>query len=83
MGNTLTTFGQWQMVTTVRSGTTFFLYLNGVLKQTGTTTATSPVTTFDLAADGGTLLNGQEDSVRVYNRALSAAEIQALYNSEK
>ena len=59
---------------------------------TGSSTYTGGVgvpTTYNDVIGGATSanmnyeFNGLIDDVRVYNRALSAAEIQALYNAEK
>jgi hypothetical protein len=45
--------------------------------------ATSTVDIGRFGNVGGTNFKGYIDDVRIYNRALSAAEIQALYNAEK
>jgi hypothetical protein len=75
-------------------GTTQSVYVNGVLKGTATIVSGPLVYTpligaangFDIGNIAGLnaarYLNGLIDDVRVYNRALSAAEVQALYNAE-
>ena len=65
------------------------IYINGVettYAQTtnGTTNRVSDAAnplTIGAQSDGGNPYNGLIDEVRIYNRALSAAEIQTLYNS--
>jgi hypothetical protein len=80
-------FGQFHhLAATFDAAThTMALYRNGVLDAIrtdvpGTTMATDPAAAFDLGrAPGiGSTLDGALDEVRFYNRALSAAEVQAL-----
>ena len=56
------------------------LYINGILKQTG---LKSPYNVHPSADMGGPygFYSGAADEVGVYNRALSAAEIQSIYNA--
>ncbi len=79
----------WHLITvTWSAGNTMKQYRDGVfVGQSGGTTAT---TTVDYTGGftigryaGHTSFNGLIDEVRVYNRALSATEVQALYNVEK
>jgi uncharacterized protein (TIGR02145 family) len=71
--------------TTVISNNTITIYLDGVLNQ-GTLTQTSTYAAGNnamyLGNRGGLdyYLDGYMDDVRIYNRALSAAEIKQLYN---
>ncbi len=68
------------------------MYLNGIL-QASTTYSTSSLSYANgfpwvIGAYGSSTAinsewNGSIDDVRIYNRALSAAEAQALYNAEK
>jgi hypothetical protein len=83
--------GQWYHIAVTNVGNSGTLYLNGVQVATGTLTiATPPNTQFyigrlpDLfAEDTGEKikrqLDGLVDEVTVYNRALTAAEIQSIY----
>jgi len=62
------------------------VYKNGVeiTPQTNVSTAISHLTTFDIGrayTAAGRYFDGLIDEVRIYNRALSAAEVQALYNA--
>ena len=81
--------GIWYLVTGTYNGSTCKLYMNGVdvttvvdnnasgnLKQTATNLRIG-VTGVDLSSP----FTGLIDEVRIYNRALSATEIQALYKS--
>jgi hypothetical protein len=59
-------------------------YVNGI--QTVNTESRSPLTpsAFTIgSATGIRFFNGMIDDVRIYNRALSAAEIQAIYAGQK
>jgi hypothetical protein len=77
--------GSWMLVTGTWNGTTASLYINGSLS---TSTAFSGLTygtsNLGIGADpgGGNSFSGLIDEVRIYNRALSAAEVAALYNAE-
>lgn len=80
------TANTWSYVVGVDTDGTVKIYINGVL-QSGTANP------YAYYGDGGMLLGfspgsgiyftGLLDDVRVYNRALSSAEIQAIYNGEK
>ncbi len=78
---------QWYQVTLIYANSSMYLYINGTLKWTGTQSGTSGNYNMTIgAAQYATYsryLSGSIDDVRVYNRALSAAEIAALYNAEK
>ena len=74
----------WQYITATYDGARITLYING------TSVASTPYTAglFNSSAhvivgdnaNGGNPFNGQIDDVRIYNRALSATEVSALYN---
>lgn len=78
----------WKHVCCVRSGTSLRIYVNGVLNATSTVGTTSPVYSFP--ARFGTMFynsfsppqynghNGKIDEIRIYNRALTPAEILIL-----
>ncbi len=77
----------WNYVVGVDNGGTLSLYINGVL-YTNTTASlyvNVDASYFYLGKEtylgGQNYLNGSLDDVRVYNRALSANEIQQLYSS--
>ncbi len=82
------TAGQWQFVACVMSSTTSrTVYVNGSAGTTDTTssTVTTLPNTVTVGATNHTsafdnFFTGSIDEVRVYNRALSASEIQSLYN---
>jgi hypothetical protein len=77
--------GQWHLVTGTANGTDMDLYVDGVLVATQEWSlpiyaGTQAVEIGGHCNGSGYYLNGQLDDVRVYNRALNASEIQALYN---
>jgi hypothetical protein len=79
--------GNWFHVVAVGNGTNLRLFTNGVLAATGGTATGnygSSGSTFNIGGNGifdatGNFFNGQIDEVVVYHRALSTAEITALY----
>ena len=80
--------GVWKHVCAVRSGTNLKIYINGVLNVTGTTGGVIPA--YPGAARFGSMyfggytppqyngFNGKLDEFRIYNRALTSAEIIVL-----
>jgi hypothetical protein len=86
----LAAINTWQMWTGVYDGSNLYIYVNG--QSAGTPVATtgnisSSAADFQIAKNGYTgdvpWFLGSIDDVRVYNRALSASEVQALYNATK
>lgn len=81
--NTLIPLNQWVNVGFVASGTVGSFYLNGVAVGTGAIVAPaigSSVFYLGKTAQGGwNPMRGLLDDVRIYNRALSAAEFSQLY----
>ncbi len=84
----------WNFVSFTFSGSNYSLYINGVLIVSGTNYVPytySPlniiiglVYTYPYSCNGYcNFFNGYIQDVRIYNRALSASEIQALYNATK
>lgn len=80
--------GQWYHVAVTNVGQSFTLYLNGAQVATGNMPVnTAAGSTFWMGRDTMTSvgdtrrLDGMVDEVAVYNRALNAAEIQAIYNA--
>lgn len=88
--NTLT-LNQWNHVTGVFDGNKFTIYINGLKSTENAATGLLTVNNQNLflgrnsTINSGSAywLNGSLDDVRIYNRALSEAEIQAIYNAEK
>jgi hypothetical protein len=86
--STLTT-GNWYHIVGTYDGTNMNFYINGVIQgsflvfgQTGTTQGLANMYLGE-QYQGANYFKGQIDDFRIYNRALSASEIQALYNAEK
>jgi hypothetical protein len=85
--------GQWHHVTGVYDGTNMFLYVDGTLDVSQPATGSisqnsSPVCIGANAIPGvglepGYFFNGLIDEVSIYNRALTASEIQADYEAGK
>lgn len=92
-GNVLTAPGQWYFIAVTWDGTSPKIYINGMLSTTGAnyTAALTNNPSYDTFL--GVLSNtsnaksyfysGSMSNVRIYNRALSAAEISSLYNGRK
>jgi hypothetical protein len=74
---------QWNHVVGVWDGTTIQIYVNGVAgtsdTYSGTMTTSNPFEIGRLGTDAFNI-DGQIDDVRIYNRALSLAEVKALYS---
>lgn len=75
------TANTWQHLSFVYDGSSLTCYRNGVA---GTSTATSGQViptgeTFGIANLAGNAMTGRLDDIRLYNRALGASEVQALY----
>jgi len=77
----------WNHIVITGTPTNTSLYLNGVLDR-GNGAAPSDISSNNVriemgwAANYGAYFNGSLDEVRVYNRALSASEIQQLYQEQ-
>jgi len=78
----------WYHIVLTWNGTHYFVYVNGGEKATGSYTGLTALSTFaDIGNTGNTSYRNTEafdgliDDVRVYNRALSADEIQEIYNA--
>ena len=75
---------QWYFIAVTRSGNTFTTYIDGQAAATQTVAITIPSINAPLTwglVEAGRYLNGLMDEVEIYNRALTAAEIQAIYNA--
>ena len=88
IGQVPVNLNQWYFVAFVRDTNAgqVYLYVNGQLQASSAdATVNYPVddinTPLMTSYTTGSILNGLEDDIRIYNRALSASEIQQLYNS--
>jgi hypothetical protein len=77
---------QWGLITYTYDGSTIKAYVNGI--PAGSTSVsgtinnpTSPLVQIGKNVTSATTFNGLIDEVRIYNRALSASEVQQLYLS--
>jgi hypothetical protein len=75
----------WYHITFTFDGSTFKIYVNGVLENSIVHTGTmQSITGWDIGGRPGAVsFPGLIDEVSIYNRALSDAEIQALCNATK
>ena len=76
--------GEWQHVGVVWDGTNLIGYKNGQafqLATAGSSSSTAPIRIGANPSPSGDKLAGQIDDVRIYPRALSASEVQSLYDS--
>ena len=79
--------GQWVHLSGVYDGQTMYLYIDGVLADSQTIgkkiqSNNGPMRIGMFGGGGGYPFNGLIDDVRVYNRALSAAEVMSLYQEQ-
>ena len=76
------TFGSYVQLCGVKSGSNFYIYKNSVLVYSGSITLTS-VTSLYLSSkhNGAELVNSSIGSFKLYNRALTATEIEQNYNA--
>jgi outer membrane lipoprotein-sorting protein len=75
----------WHQLASVQDGSSVRLYLDGSMAASAPDTVTNITANCYLRlayrnTDGGSYFNGIVDNVRLYNRALSDAEITAIYN---
>ncbi len=83
--NTVLSSGQWYMLTATYDGSQEKLYINGVLDNWRAQSGAIPSSPYPLmlgshgTSPSSEFFNGTMDEVRIYNRSLSASEIQQLY----
>lgn len=78
------TLSQWYHVAVTRSGSAYTLYVNGVVIGTGTESTPLPDAAAPLTLGWGETdwhLDGALDEPAIYQRALSATELNAIYTS--
>jgi hypothetical protein len=84
-GVTVLTAGTWYYITSVYTGTNLYIYINGVLdsSSSSTLTPTSNTSTFFLGGnyDANGFVDGLMDEVGIWNVALSSDQVALLYNS--
>jgi hypothetical protein len=77
------TDGKWHHLVGVKNGGNFSVYLDGMLIETKILNVEKTTGIYDLyigaAGGSGEFFNGSLDNVRVYNRALTATEVSALF----
>ena len=82
--------GKWHYIVTMRSGSTHYLYGDGIENKVSETCSTTALSAYSLAIGSWSSTNGSTQSfigyvpvVQVYNRALSEDEIQQNYDALK
>jgi hypothetical protein len=77
---TALTVGKWFHIVGTYDGFTLKIYINGQFENSRAYTGSFPITAYPLGIGRGQIyyFNGLIDEVRIYNRALSQAEIQRL-----
>jgi Concanavalin A-like lectin/glucanases superfamily/Secretion system C-terminal sorting domain len=78
--------GTWWHVTMVHDGVNDIIYVNGIETKrkpaTGTLNSTArPLVFGNNPIEGGQYFNGALDNVKIYNKALTAAEVKKLFTS--
>jgi hypothetical protein len=75
----------WYHVVGVYDGTTLYMYLNGYLYTSAARAWNTVQGNFQIGrqTNGGEYWNGKVGEAQIYNRALSANEVLALYNTTK
>lgn len=75
----------WHLATVSFDGMNLYLYIDGQQKNSKVTALNTAPSQINIgrAISGFFYLAGSLDDVRIYNRALSASEISALYNGTK
>jgi hypothetical protein len=72
-------------IAAVKSGSSIRLYINGSLDNTNTLTAFTDTNSVDLFAgsdaDSSAFMNGLIDEIELFNRALTATEIQSIFSA--
>jgi prepilin-type N-terminal cleavage/methylation domain-containing protein len=74
---------QWDYWVATRNGSSFSFFKNGALVGTQSTSTTVGTNPFYVGMEAGIFYQGLIDDVRVYKRALSPGEVQAIYSAEK
>lgn len=77
---------KWKLVVGTYDGSSLKIYVDGTLKDEISATGTIEYTTTNLRigyATTGQYFDGDLDDIRIYNRALSEAEIQDIYELEQ
>lgn len=85
-GNTILNIKTWYHVVVVYNGSTIKTFINAIqdnsiVNTRNPTDGTSTLKIGGRGDDGSLTFNGLMDDVRIYNKALSAAEVWSLYNS--
>ena len=78
------TDNEWHLISSVRSSTTHFIYKDNLIASTSNTVSGTALTSSQLfigAVPSGAPFNGNIGQIQIYNRPLSATEIQQNFNA--
>ena len=82
------TVGNWQFLTLTKNGSSFNIYVNGVLDVTWTSSVTISSTNYEInfgatdpAAGSNEVLKGKLDDIGIWDRELTPTEISVVYES--
>ena len=78
--NTVVPLNSWAHIAVVNNAGSVTFYLNGVADGTATGAPSFTYNGFGISNAGSFPFLGKMDDVRIYNRALSTSDIQAIYN---
>jgi prepilin-type N-terminal cleavage/methylation domain-containing protein len=82
LSNTIPT-NTWSLITATYNAGSVILYINGVQKGSGVLTITKNTSLAEtIGVSNAWYFPGSIDDIRFYGRALSAAEVQEMYNAE-
>jgi prepilin-type N-terminal cleavage/methylation domain-containing protein len=73
--------GSWHHFAVTYDGSVLTTYFDGNTKSTGTSISLNPLMADFYIGNGGAAFIGKVDDARVYNRALSASDIETLYSA--
>lgn len=77
----LSTLNEWHLMTTTFDGSVVLVYWDGQLKYTSSATVMRPTMSAFQFTNPSVGWPGKIDDARVYNRALSAAEVQTMFKA--
>jgi hypothetical protein len=83
--STTSFFNNWHHIVSIYDGSNLSLYYDGIFRNSGSSTGniTNTSKALEIATRSGDEYKGNLSVARIYNRALSASEVQQNYNAQK